>query len=112
MKVAEIVQKYWCGRAAKAYDTIHYIDNEKMKSVLLTHLNVDKKGIILDFGTGPGSLALVLAELGYSRIVELDINESMLNVTKSIQLYRAYHICCPTLVNSFKINLKGEVRKR
>ena len=106
MKVAEVVQKYWGGRAARAYDTMHYIDNEKMKRALLTHLNVDKNSIILDFGTGPGSLALTLAEMGYSRIIGLDINESMLNVAKeklqnySVKLLRGDGLHLPIADNS------------
>jgi ubiquinone/menaquinone biosynthesis C-methylase UbiE/uncharacterized protein YbaR (Trm112 family) len=82
MKVAEVVQEYWDGRAAKMYDRISYIDREKIKNTLLSHLNVDKDGIILDFGTGPGSLALVLAKSGYKKIIGLDINEGMLSVAR------------------------------
>jgi ubiquinone/menaquinone biosynthesis C-methylase UbiE/uncharacterized protein YbaR (Trm112 family) len=82
MKVAEVVQKYWDERAAKMYDKICYIDEEKMNNVLLNHLNVDKHGVILDFGTGTGFLALMLAKSGYKKIIGLDINESMLNIAK------------------------------
>ena len=82
MKVAEVVQEYWDGRAAKMYERISYIDKEKLRNTLLSHLNVDKEGIILDFGTGPGSLALVLAKSGYKKIIGLDINEGMLGVAR------------------------------
>ncbi len=82
MKVAEVVQEYWGGRAAKMYDSISYIDEEKMRNALLSHLNVDKDGVILDFGTGPGSLALMLAKSGYKNIIGLDINEDMLGVAR------------------------------
>ncbi|MEA1865362.1 MAG: methyltransferase domain-containing protein [Euryarchaeota archaeon] len=82
MKVAEVVQEYWGGRAAQMYDSISYIDREKMGHTLRNHLNVDKDGVILDFGTGPGTLALILAELGYKRIIGLDINRDMLGVAR------------------------------
>jgi len=82
VKVAEVVQEYWGGRAAQMYDSISYIDREKMRNTLLNHLNVGKDGVILDFGTGPGPLALMLAESGYKRIIGLDINKDMLGVAK------------------------------
>ena len=82
MKVAKVVQEYWGGRSAKMYDSISYIEKEKIRNTLLSHLNVDKGGVILDFGTGPGSLALILAESGYKRIIGLDINEDMLGVAR------------------------------
>jgi len=53
-----------------------------MNNVLLNHLNVDKHGVILDFGTGTGFLALMLAKSGYKKIIGLDINESMLNIAR------------------------------
>lgn len=82
VKVAEVVQEYWGGRAAQMYDSISYIDREKMRNTLLNHLNVGKDGVILDFGTGPGPLALMLAESGYKRIIGLDINKDMLGVAR------------------------------
>ena len=76
MKVVEVVQECWGGRAAKAYDKIHNINREKMG--VLFH----RGGIILDVGTGTGSLALMLAESGYERVIGLDINDDMLSVAR------------------------------
>jgi len=55
-----------------------YINKNKLKNALLSHLNPDKDCTILDFGTGTGFLATILAESGYKRIIGLDINEHML----------------------------------
>ena len=81
MKVAEVVQRFWDEKGAKLYDKIHYINEDKLKDTLLNHLELeeDKDGIILDFGTGPGSLASILTKSGYTRIIGLDINEHMLS---------------------------------
>ncbi|AEG13766.1 Methyltransferase type 11 [Desulfofundulus kuznetsovii DSM 6115] len=78
MKVANVVQEYWNKEGARLYDKIHYINKDKFKNTLLNYLDVEKDCIILDFGTGTGFLASILAELGYKRIIGLDINEYML----------------------------------
>lgn len=61
MKIAEVVQKYWGGRAARYYDSISYLDDAKLTDALLGHLQKDKEGVILDCGTGTGSLASMLS---------------------------------------------------
>lgn len=77
-KVADVVQEYWNEKGARVYDKIHYIDRVKLKDTLLKHLDRDKNGTILDFGTGTGFLAAILAEAGYQRLLCLDINRHML----------------------------------
>jgi len=82
MKIAEVVQKYWGGRAARYYDSISYLDNTKLAGALLRHLENDNDGIILDCGTGTGSVASMLARSGCRRVIGIDINRDMLAVAQ------------------------------
>ncbi|MCX8205171.1 MAG: methyltransferase domain-containing protein [Candidatus Nezhaarchaeota archaeon] len=83
MRLFDAVRRYWDDRGAQIYDRLtEWTNREKLKSTLLRHLNVDKDGVVLDLGTGTGLLALLLAEVGYRRIIGLDINEHMLRVAK------------------------------
>ena len=82
MKIAEVVQKYWGGRAARYYDSISYLDDTKLTGALLGYLQKDKDGIILDCGTGTGSVASMLTRSGYRRIIGIDINCDMLAVAQ------------------------------
>lgn len=81
-KVAEAVQEYWNEEGAKVYDRIHYMDEERLKNTLLRHLDNDKDSVILDFGTGTGFMASLLAKAGYKRLIGLDINPHMLKIAK------------------------------
>jgi len=78
VKVAHAVRDYWNEKGARLYDKIHYINEDKFKDSLLNHLEVNKDCTILDFGTGTGFLASILAKSGFKRIISLDINEHML----------------------------------
>ncbi|PUA34389.1 MAG: hypothetical protein B9J98_00670 [Candidatus Terraquivivens tikiterensis] len=82
MKVYDVVRRYWNEQGAQIYDRINWINREKMKETLLKYLGIDKKGVILDFGTGTGFLASILAEAGYKKIIGVDINEHMLHIAK------------------------------
>ena len=58
MKIVEVVQKYWGGRAARYYDSISYLDDAKLTGALSGQLQKDEDGIILHCCTGTGSVAL------------------------------------------------------
>jgi len=108
MKVFDVVRRYWNERGAQIYERIdaHYTNKEKMKETLLKHLNINREGIVLDFGTGTGFLASILAEAGYKKIIGIDINEHMLSIAKeklanySVKLLQADGLHLPIADNS------------
>ena len=82
MKIAELVQKYWDAEGAEHYDRISCINADKMKKDLVRHLIFAKSEVVLDFGTGTGHLASLLAQSGFRNIIGLDINAHMLSIAK------------------------------
>jgi len=80
MKIAEAVQSYWGGRAARYYDSICYLNKGKMRQALAGLLNMDVCGRVLDVGTGPGSVAEMLSDAGCRSVIGVDLNRDMLTV--------------------------------
>lgn len=76
------MQRYWNERGAQVYDLTHRVGMRGLKRLLAEHLNVDRRGVVLDFGTGTGIVAQALLELGFNRVVGVDVSEHMLRLAK------------------------------
>jgi len=84
MEVAEIkksVKKYWDKRSRSYDSSPGHADMPEVWKSLLSRV-FDKKGRILDVGTGTGFLALLLSELGHE-VVGIDISIGMLEKARS-----------------------------
>ncbi|MFZ3588938.1 class I SAM-dependent methyltransferase [Bacillus sp. DJP31] len=65
--------------------------NENLwKEILEDIYLADKKLEVLDVGTGPGVVAIILAELGHN-VTGLDLSQSMLDIAKDIATQRGIH---------------------
>ncbi|MFR0575892.1 class I SAM-dependent methyltransferase [Limosilactobacillus reuteri subsp. suis] len=86
MSLSVLNTQYWTERAA-SYGQQHLSElrnpnTENWKSYFRDNLfNPRSETTVLDIGTGPGFLAILLAELGY-RVTAIDINRTMLKHAK------------------------------
>ena len=53
--------------------------------------HVDKDARILDAGAGTGWVGVILAGMGYGRIVAMDLSEGMLEEARKKQVYQDFH---------------------
>ncbi len=52
---------------------------------------VDKGARVLDAGAGTGLVGEILARMGYSELVAMDLSQGMLDVSKAKNVYREFH---------------------
>lgn len=54
----------------------------------LNSIPIPKKGIFLDLGTGPGTQAVKLANMGFDIVIGSDVSETVINRNKQLYEYR------------------------
>ncbi len=79
-KVKEYMRnERWNHRNATAYDRYKKVSDRRGWGRLMNNiLDLDKNSRILDFGTGTGFMASILAEMGYA-VVGVDLSKAMLD---------------------------------
>jgi SAM-dependent methyltransferase len=78
------VQRHYDDLLAKHYSWMSgmaFADKVAEQSVLLTELGIatDSGGLAVDLGCGPGYQAIALKEIGYARVLALDISQALLD---------------------------------
>ena len=66
-----------------------YLSPQKTAEVFAKHVPKDAR--ILDAGAGTGLVGIILAEMGYSQIVAMDLSQGMLDEPRKKQVYEDFH---------------------
>ena len=66
-----------------------YLSPQKTTEVFAKHVPKDAR--ILDAGAGTGLVGIILAEMGYSQIVAMDLSQGMLDEARKKQVYEDFH---------------------
>ena len=96
MNILEEIQGYWnhryTGYSKVNQKELEGIQRERWKEQLKRLLSGNQTLKVLDIGTGPGFLTIILEELGYTTITGIDVSDKMLEVAKeNIQKYGKEH---------------------
>ena len=96
MSLLEEIQGYWnhryTGYSKVNQKELEGIQRERWKEQLKRLLSGNQTLKVLDIGTGPGFLTIILEELGYTTITGIDVSDKMLEVAKeNIQKYGKEH---------------------
>ena len=96
MNILEEIQGYWnhryTGYSKVNQKELEGIQRERWKEQLKRLLSGNQTLKVLDIGTGPGFLTIILEELGYTTITGIDVSNKMLEVAKeNIQKYGKEH---------------------
>ena len=80
------IQQYWDkryqGYSQKNKKEIESVQIEKWKYELIRWLPKERTISILDIGTGPGFFPIVLKQMGYTKVTEIDASENMLEIAQ------------------------------